>query len=130
MPREAEKMDQKKSPKIQASVEEIRSDMVSAGLFICDAKHPWTGMFCWKVYFESNKLEEHQCKSEEDNNLHDFPTNENATDFVLQKLSEFGGIVKAGACPDQQSDTLFQKVVASDDGSAGGKEARCHGGFN
>jgi hypothetical protein len=63
--------------------------------------------------------------------MHDFPTGENARDFILREASKPGGLVEAGSRPDRQKkDSLFETIVSSEKGARGEEDARCFGRFN
>jgi hypothetical protein len=111
---------------IMADIEREREEMRATSLRICDARCPRTNRHCRGVYLTQEGLENHLAKGK-----HDFPVGENARDFILREASNPGGLVEAGTRPDRQKkDSLFEKIIASENGSNGEESARCFGCFN
>ena len=100
--------------------------MRATPLCICDARCPRTTRYWRGVYLTQEGFENHMAKGN-----HDFPTGENARDFILREVSKPGGLVEAGTRPDrQQKDALFEKIVPSENGTKGEEATRCFGCFN
>ena len=116
---------ERREEKLEAEVQSIRGEKISAGLFLCGARCPLTNRYCRCDFLSQNALDRHTEKD-----THDFPKGFSTKTKIAMILSQAGGALASGSLPDRLARSVTVNATEMPRESLGSQDAICRGKFN